>query len=278
MKILQTALFACLLFPTVSLAQQPVTLRYRFGTGDDFRYRVEHELRVSQQAGGKEQNYTSDSRSIWKLTVEQLSTQAATIVLVVDQIQVHAKLPTGKEIVIDSSRDTQHPLAKLAGKPLARFDLSPSGVITDWQQLQPDVQGPAINVQLFFVRLPERPVSVGDRWSHEFEMPLPLATNSGETVRFQQVCQLTAIDGDIARIGVQVKLAQPDKVDARVRSLVAQFQLKGTVEFNRTTGQIVAADYLIEDEVTGFAGENSRLTVSGRLTQRIELPVARRDQ
>ena len=75
----------------------------------------------------------------------------------------------------------------------------------------------------------------------------------------------------------QMYLAEvADEVDARTRSLVAQFRLSGTVSFDLSAGRIIGTDYAIRDEVTGFAGDDSRMTVTGRLRQNIQLPVARR--
>ncbi len=274
MSPLRLLLAIVLALPTLALAQESVTLRYRFAPGDSYRYRIEHELKVDQTAGGKQQQYTSESRSTWQLHVEQATGTAATLVLRVQDIRIHAKLPSGNEIMIDSSKDTQHPLAKLVGKPLARFTIAPTGEIVDWQRLQPDVQGAAINVQLFFVRLPDRSVTVGDSWIHEFSMPLPLSAGSGNTVKFRQQCTLKAVTGNLAQIAVRTELA--DAVDARTRSLVAQFRLSGTVSFDLSAGRIIGTDYAIRDEVTGFAGDDSRMTVTGRLRQNIQLPVARR--
>ena len=277
MQRLFNVLFTVLLVLCPAVAQERVTLRYRFAPGETLRYRVEHALDVENVVAGSAQRYSSRSQSTRELRVQTADAEAAAIELVVTQMKVEATLPSGTKIDIDTSKNSDHPLARLVGRPLGQFKLMTTGEVRDWRQLQPDARGAVVNLQLFFIRFPTQAVAVGQQWNDTFAMPRPaLGAGPRGSITFRRTCRVIALEGERATIGVSIELAEPEKIEPKVRASVAQFLMEGTVEFDVTHGRIVRTSYRVADDVDSIGDQGDRLAVRGTLHETLLLPVARR--
>lgn len=252
-----------------------VRLRYHFEPGSSLTYKLNHELTIENVVGGNKQEYTSKSESTRVYRVLEVSRESALLELTVTHLKVDATLPSGNRIQVDSATDASHPLAKLAGKPIVRFRVTTTGEITDVQRMQPDVQGIDATLQYSFVRLPEVAVGVGDTWRARLDFTLPPPLGAGRTVPLLQQYKITDIAGHQVTIELRTALEGGDEVPASTEAAVAQFLMEGPVLFNIAQGHLQRSDFVVDRIVKGHAGEDSAMTVRGRLTQVLLDDVAR---
>jgi hypothetical protein len=228
---------ALLALSSLALAEERVSLRYRFQPDQELLYRIEHQLKVISSTPERAEEYESLSITVRAFTVEGVHEDgSATLQLSIRSLQLRARTPNGSEIQVDSSQNPQHPLMRLVGKPLVRLTASPTGAIGRWEELQESAGAAGLNVRLLRLYLPENPVAVGESWTTPIKVNLPQPLGKGEEVVFEQLARLRAVQEGLATIELSLRWPEPEKVASAVKAKLAQFLLAGSARFDLNRG------------------------------------------
>ncbi len=250
-------------------------LRYQFSPGTTLTYKLAHELTIENVVGGNKQHYTSRSQSTRVYRVLEVSSDWALLELTVTHLKVDATLPNGTRIQVDSATDKSHPLAKLAGQPILRLKVSSTGQISEVQRLRPNLQGIDATLQYSFIKLPQEAVAVGETWTTPFKFTLPPPLGSGRTVALVQRYRLAERNANLATVELATDFQDPDGTSPQIAAAAAQFLMSGSVLFDLSAGRIERTDYTIDRIVQRHVGDDSAMTVKGRLTQVLIHDIAR---
>jgi hypothetical protein len=254
------------LFATVpGLADDPVTLQYRFSPGQVFRYDGRQSLTVESTVGETTQKFTSETISMREWRVLGVDAKGnAKLTMSIVRAKVNATGADGKKITFDTENDSANsPLAAIVGKPLVELTLSPSGQVLEIGESKVAAAGQFVaHIRTLLYRVPPSAVTPGTGWQNDIELPLPSPVGKGEQVRLRQTFRLEKVADSVATINLASGLAEEIKDKARVAA-IAQFLPSGKIELDLTRGVVRSVDLAIDQTVTEFAGTDSTMHVTG---------------
>lgn len=252
-------------------ASNQVELRYRFAMGEVLRYRVNHASSVRTTIDNSTQQIQSDSKSIkaWKVT-DVLPNGEMEFIHLVESVKMSNSIPGGAENKFDSESDAPVPpgfaaAAQAVGVPLSKIRISPSGEVVHRERKHP--QPPVSDDMPITLVLPERPVSVGDKWDAVYDVSAKRKNETTISVRTRRLCRLKSVKSGVAVIDVEYQILSP--VDSYVQSQLVERLTKGSVRFDVERGRIVAQQHKVDRRILGFAGRASSLHFLARLQERL---------
>jgi hypothetical protein len=219
-------------------AQEKVTLVYRAKAGQVMRYK--HEVNLKTEAGGANQEF--QIKSTEKVTVTVVSPSGD----ITEENQEESS---------EFSVNGQKVPAPETPKTTSTVTIHPDGVLAAYKNSDPEANKNKTSVRLFPADNPvfsNKPIAVGDKWSHEFKTDSDLGVRAGkadyETLAFEKVNGIDA-----------VKL----KVTYLETEGMHPLHSNGTVWVEKTTGDVVQSD--VDYENLPFGGEESKAGVSGKI-------------
>ena len=245
-------------------ADDTVTLKYKYATGQVLRYEGKHTMTVESTVSGKTQKLESETNSVREWRVLKVDEKGnARLALTIVRASVEATTPDGQKIAFDTEKDEKTPLSGVVGKPLVELVLSPSGQVVEMgQPLHPAASQFVANLRTQLVPLPPQAVAVGTAWQQDVTLPLPPPEGRDEKIRVRQTYRLEKLTDSVATINLQSTLAEEIK-DRTVVERIAQFLPRGRIELDVSRGVVRTLDLVLDQKVTEFAGTDSVMTVSG---------------
>src|SRR5262245_65393464 len=114
------ALGLSLALVSANLADDRVTLLYRYSPGQVLQYEGKRSLTVESTVAGTTQKFVSETESLREWRVIGMDTKGNTrLSMSILRVKVDATEPTGKSLKFDTASDDEPgPLAAIIGKPL----------------------------------------------------------------------------------------------------------------------------------------------------------------
>jgi hypothetical protein len=246
-------------------------LRYKLRRGDVLRYEVTNRAsfnttieQTSQAAQTKTVTYKA-----WKVT-DILPKGNIEFVSVVERVSMVNQLPDHDPVEYDSASDTTPPpgfedVAKTIGVPLIEITMTPRGKIEDrqWKVRAPNA-GEDSPIAL---RLPDKPVAIGETWDESFDVPVQQENGTSKTVQTRRHHELTKVANNLATIAVTYQVLSP--IDPYMEYQLVQRLMEGEVKFDIRAGRVISQQMDIDKRILGFAGPTSSTQYIMRIEERL---------
>jgi hypothetical protein len=248
-----------------ALADDAVTLKYRFSPGQVLKYDGKQSLTVESTVGETTQKFTSETISMREWRVLGVDAKGnARLAMTIIRAKVDATGADGKKITFDTESDSDNnPLAAVVGKPLVEVTLSPGGQVLEIGESKAAGAGQFVaHIRTLLYPVPAEAVKPGTGWQSDLQLPLPPPVGKGEQVRLRQTFRLEKVADSVATINLASGLAEEIKDKARLAA-IAQFLPSGKIELDLSRGVVRSVDLAIDQTVTEFAGTDSTMHVTG---------------
>lgn len=236
-------------------------LRYKLERGDVLRYEVTHHasIRSTIEKTTESAQSQTDSIKAWKVT-DVLPNGNIEFTNVVEKVHMVNQLPDHDPTEYDSTKDKIPPpgfedAAKAIGVPLSMMRITPQGKVLQ-RDLKVRNQGAEDDAPIV-LRLPEKPVAIGDTWDEPFEVKVTLEKNATKMIQTRRHHKLVDVKHGIATIEVTYQVLSP--IDARIETQIVQRLMEGEVRFNIEQGYVVGQQMDIDKRIIGFAGPTSSM-------------------
>ncbi len=236
-------------------------LRYKMATGDVLRYDVKHRasIRSTIDQTTQEAQTKTDSVKLWKIT-DVLPNGDIEVMNVVESVHMLNQLPDREPTEYDSRQDKTPPpgfedAARAVGVPLSVIRMTPAGKV-----LRRDVKIRQQNVEedgQIVLRLPDKPVTIGETWVEPFDVKVSLENGDTKAVQTRRRHELTGVKSGIATIEVTYQVLSP--IDPFIETQLVQRLMDGEVKFDIEAGRIVSQKMEIDKRILGFAGPTSSM-------------------
>jgi hypothetical protein len=246
-------------------------LRYKFSLGDELRYEATHRASIRSTIDQTTQaaQTKTDSVKLWKIT-DVLPNGDIELMNVVERVRMVNQLPDRDPTEFDSARDATPPpgfedAARAVGVPLSVLRITPRGriVARDVKVRQQSVEQDAPVV----LRLPNKPVTIGETWDDPFDVKVTLENGGTKIVQTRRRHKLTAVSNGIATIQVTYQVLSP--IDAIAECQLVQRLMEGEVKFEIESGRVVNQQMDIDKRILGFAGPTSSMHYVMRMEEKL---------
>ncbi|WP_010582816.1 DUF6263 family protein [Schlesneria paludicola] len=256
-------------------------LVYRFQPGQFTHYEIDDRAEMIVQHGNnfsKIIQQTQWLKSYRVVTVDENG--GATLEPITEAVRMSSQAGEKPVLSYDSEKDSSPPkefenVAGTIGRPLARFQVAPSGRLLKVSMIATDVPksfsdaaekaDPAIN---FLIVLPEKPVKIGEQWTEKYETPVPVGNGLTRAVTMIRTYELTKVNENIATISMRTSLLTPLTEPEILRNLVQQTP-SGTIEFDLAKGRISNRSLQINEKVVGAYGSQTLLEARGESVEKM---------
>jgi hypothetical protein len=246
-------------------------LRYKLGTGEVLRYEASHRasIRSTIDKTTQEAQTRTDSVKLWKVT-DVLPNGEIEVMNVVESVHMKNQLPDHDPTEYNSQRDTTPPpgyegAARAIGVPLSMVRLTPSGEVVR-RDIKVRQQTADEDAQIV-LRLPDKPVAIGESWDEPFEPKVTLEKGGTKSIQTRRHHKLAAVEDGIATIEVKYQILSP--VDAHIECQLVQRLMEGEVKFDIATGRVVSQQMDIDKRILGFAGPTSSMHYVMRMEEKL---------
>jgi hypothetical protein len=236
-------------------------LRYKLSTGDVLRYDVKHRasIRSTIDQTTQEAQTKTDSIKLWKIT-DVLPNGDIEVMNVVESVHMVNQLPDREPTEYDSLQDKTPPpgfedAARAVGVPLSVVRVTPAGKV-----LRRDVKMRQQNVEedsQIVLRLPDKPVAIGETWDEPFDVKASLENGGTKAVQTRRRHKLTGVKNGIATIEVTYQVLSP--IDPFIETQLVQRLMDGEVRSDIKAGRVVSQKMEIDKRILGFAGPTSSM-------------------
>ena len=191
-------------------------LRYKLKRGDVLRYDVTHQASIRSTIDKTTQaaQTKTDSVKAWKVT-DVLPNGDIEFMNVVERVHMVNQLPDKDPTEYDSTRDKTPPpgfedAAKAVGVPLSVMRITPQGKDRATRRERSAAKAAEDDAPIV-LRLPEKPVAIGDTWDEPFEVQVLLQDEGNKTIQTRRHHKLTDVKNGIATIRSHVPGAVADR-------------------------------------------------------------------
>ena len=252
-------------------------LRYRLRAGEILRYDVEHQAAIRSTIDESTQAAQTETTSVkaWKV-IDVLPNGQMEFANVVERVRMVNQLPDRAPTEYDSRRDKTPPpgfeqAAKAVGVPLSVIRITPRGEIV--RRNVKVRQDAAEDDAAIVVRLPDKPVAIGDTWDEPHQVTVELQTGGTKLLETRRHYELTGVANGIASIEVTYQVLSP--VNPQIESQIVARLMNGTVRFDIRRGRVVGQQMEVDKRILGFAGPTSSLHYLMRMQEELAKPAAK---
>ncbi|MEI8372364.1 MAG: hypothetical protein WCJ35_05935 [Planctomycetota bacterium] len=249
---------------------QEYLLRYQFHPGDALRWTVVHRCRIRTSVSGSTQTAetTTTSIKVWRV-YEVKPDRSVVFDHLVESVDMRHSLSGRDEVHYNSRTDPCAPhgfedVARAVGVPLALVTIDNQGKVL--RRKQNFVKASVAGQGEITIQLPEHAVAVGNRWSGQNNLDVPLSDGSVRRIRAMQSYKLESVRTGIATISMSTQIMTPIQ-DPAIEAQVLQYETSGSVRFDIDRGQILGRQIDVDKSVVGFRGEASSIRYIGRSTE-----------
>ncbi len=238
------------------------TLRYKFEPGQSLRWKVVHRCRVRTTVSNSTQTAetVSTSEKVWR--VQSVTPDgSATFEHLVPWVDMRHQLTGSNEVRYNSRTDLVPPhgfeyLAQSVGVPLSVVTLDARGKVVHRKRFP--VKAAVGGDGEMTLGLPRDPVSVGQEWSTEHDIELPLPGGGIRKIKSRQTFVLLGVKTGVATIRLSTQILTPVH-DPAIEAQLIQHESSGTVRFDIDAGRILGQEIGVDKGVVGFRGEASSI-------------------
>jgi hypothetical protein len=246
-----------------------IRLAYRFTAGEAYRVKVTHLAKVDTKISGvSEQTQTrAVSTKVWQ--IEEVDEDGnITFVYQVEAVSMWQQVSGRPEIRYDSDRDEVPPpeyrqLAETVGVPIARVKMDPSGHVLERENVRAQFSS---SIGQLALQLPDKPLQVGEQWSHEEEVPIRLRDGTVKRIKTRELFTLEKFQAGVATISLKTQLLTPVN-EPEIQSQLVQRIKRGEIKFDVDAGHILSQQMDVDETVIGFNGPDSIMKYLSRLTE-----------
>lgn len=251
--------------PTIVRDSQESAPKYdlKYKLAADLTYPSEVTQRLSVQttiSGVKEDSLTNSvSGKAWR--IEEVD-NAGNIKLVhqVDRVKMSQRTTGRQEVAYDSEKDAEIPpeyqsLEGTIGVTLTKVSMNPYGRIATREDLKPQTNPGIGDLTL---SLPEEPIRVGDSWNVPDEVSVKVG-GAPTAIKLRYAYTLLDVKAGLATIAFRTEVLSPIGGDPKVMSQLVGRMQKGEIKFDIDEGRPLSRKSSIEQDIVGFAGENSSM-------------------
>jgi hypothetical protein len=123
------------------------------------------------------------------------------------------------------------------------------------------------------VRLPDKPVAIGDTWDEAHKVTVELPDGGTKPLETRRHYKLTGVANGIATIEVTYQVLSP--VTPQIESQIIARLMDGTVRFDIRRGRVVGQQMEVDKRILGFAGPTSSLHYVMRMEEELSKPAAK---
>ncbi len=254
------------------------TLRYQFHRGETLRWEVVHRSRTDTTVSRKTQaaeTFTKSTKAWRVLDVGPDGT--AVFEHMVEDVMMRQKMDGKDAVCYNSLTDKEAPLgyqqvAKSIGVPLVVVTMDGRGNVRN--RLRRDPKDAKQGEGEITIRLPEKPVSVGETWSIPGEVNAGLATGGFKKIKMRHTYTLQSVRTGVATIEVATQILTPID-DPRIESQLIKHASTGTVRFDVDAGRVLSQQMDLDKQVVGFHTDASTVHYLTRLTEKLLPAVAK---
>ncbi|MBI3465230.1 MAG: hypothetical protein HY000_19565 [Planctomycetes bacterium] len=269
-------LLALGLRPCWAQESQSLQLRYKFQPGQVLDFDVVQTAEIEMTVQGQTTLVTNDTTSLRRWKVREVDAQG-TANIEISTERVHMRSTEGEQTIeFDSADPAKQPealrhVAPLIGKPLSLLRVSPQGAVLEEKLLMKAEGVATMEAGQILPLLPERPVSPGQSWKHQFTLKLPKGLPKDLPAR--QTFKLADVKDVLATIEFTTAILAPID-DPQIEAQLVQHRPAGTVQFDLRRGLIVAQTLSVDETVVGFAGPASSFRIKSKYSERLAKPSA----
>ncbi len=261
--------------------KQSFLMRYQFEPGEEIRWNVEHTATTNAQISGKHETTSSrtQSRKLWTIT-DVDSKGNFTFDHSVEWMSLWQQIGDDEPTAFDSlssepAPEAFHAAVQMIGKPLAVVTITPSGKVVDRNT---KVEQLDFGIGDICTPMPEKAVGIGYRWY----VPTTYTATDDNGRRLQLKArlhyQLTKVVDGKAYISFRTEILTPIEND-KIKSQLLQKLNDGFLVFDIDRGRMVKKEIEWNEKVQEYAGPDSFLQYTGKMTETIVRPdVARAGQ
>jgi hypothetical protein len=248
-----------------ALADEPVSLAYRYTPGQVLRYEGTRSLTIESTVSGSTQKFSSETKSLREWRVIEVDAKGnAKLSMSILSVKVDATETNGKVLKFDTDAEGQSgPLADIVGKPMLEVTLTPSGQVVSVSEARPETSGAFVaNVRTLLFPVPPTPVGVGTGWQIDLDLPMPPPVGPAEKMRLRQTFRLEKVVDSVAQINLATTTVEDINDKSRLSS-IAQYLPSGRIELDLSRGVVRSVQQTIDQTVKEFAGSDSVIKVTG---------------
>lgn len=246
-------------------------LRYRFPKGQTLRWEVLHQALIETSVSGTTQVAETVSKSVKVWTVSEVDADGnAMLEYSVEDVDMRHRLTGRDEVRYNSSRDKKPPrgfedVCGAVGVPLASIKIDPRGKVLHRDQKQ--VKAAAKKQGQITIPLPDKPVAVGDSWSHPADIDVSLPNGMVKKVKAVEKLSLRSVATGVATIEVETQILTPIH-DPAIEAQLIQNTSAGIVKFDIDAGRMLQQQMDVDKRVVGFRGEASAIRYLTRFSEK----------
>jgi hypothetical protein len=249
---------------------QDYLLRYKFHAGDTLRWNVVHRCQIRTSVSGTTQTAETTTSSVKAWRVHEVKPDDRIVFdHMVESVDMRHRLTGRDEVRYNSLTDLVAPkgfedVARAVHVPLALVTIDTQGKLL--QRKQNFVKAAVAGQGEITIQLPERPVSVGSRWTCLNNLDVPLSDGTTRRFKTMQTFKLQDVKTGVATITVSTQFTTPVQ-DPAIEAQVVQFETAGSIRFDIDAGQILSRQIDVDRTVVGFRGEASSIHYVARSTE-----------
>jgi hypothetical protein len=235
------------------------------------RYDIDHRaaIRSTIDDTTQEAQTKTESTKAWKVT-DVLPNKDIEFMSVVERVHMLNHLPDRAPVEYDSQKDKVPPpgfedTAKAIGVPLSVVRITPHGKVVS--HTVKHKQNAADRDAQVVIRLPEKPVAIGETWDEPFDVTVQLEGNATKSIQTRRHYELKSVENGIATIDVAYQVLSP--IDAKIESQLVQRLMKGAVRFDIVKGRIDSQVFEVDKRILGFAGPTSSMHYIMRMEEKL---------
>ena len=245
-------------------------LQYKFQPGEVIRTEVTHRATVETTIKGTTQTAETRTTSIkiWHINPTSTPNQF-TFIHGVESIDMWQHTKGREEVSYNSETDKTPPLgyedvAKAVGVPLSEVVIDARGNVLKRKELH---QQSNANPAPVTMPLPEKPVALGESWTHPLDLDVMLANGGGtKKIQARQKFTLENVKSGIATIQVDSD-ALTAVNDPAIEAQLIQRMPTGTIRFDIDEGRVIAQQMDVDKRVIGFNGPASSMHYLSRFNE-----------
>ena len=253
--------------------QQTYELRYKLKKGEEIRWDTEHVATTEMAMAGHTEKSASRTQAtrLWRVTsVDTLGRM--TFEVIDEKAKMWKQVGDAKPKVFDST-SKEKPDADFAdyaaavGGPNVTISIDPRGQITKKQ----------FHVKAFdigageFVKLPEKPIRIGDSWYNDGRLTPKYADGRYKQVRIRYRYQLVGVRDNLADIAFRTEVLTPID-EPEIMSKIMRHIVSGSMQFDIEAGRMAKKQVACNQRVQGFQGGDSCLTYLYQLNETMHRP------
>ncbi len=251
--------------------QQKFDLSYKLQKDQEFRWTVEHTATTSTHMPGLTEETSSrvQSTKVWKVSnIDSLGNMS--FVYSIESVNGWEKVGDNDPITYDSKSGQEPPkeyaaVAEKIGRPLAVIAINSKGQVVDRKS---EIRQASFGAGEITLPLPKEPIAVG----HEWFVPKQLNAKDKNGVQKQLKAriryELARVKMPNAYISFKTEVLTPIESE-KIRSQLIQQLTKGYVVFDIKRGLLVHKEVQWNEKVHGFEGDESLLSVDGKMVEKL---------